>query len=291
MRAALTVEMYLNKGLFYVGSTEWPDYRLYDSLDESIAANDTHLLIRAISQTIPVRVSVSDSHGPAPHGHLIYDGTLVLPDEKLYVGTHYLGGPHSILPIGSPKRVLVYADEIGHEASRFEVILDPAHIPDVQDPRRWPPTPTMAPEQRELPANDLGIWLDGHDRARLRLRQAYLIVVSRALDGQLDAAAFAVPANNLDGDIRTARISTDYFLRSVVKSWLRWLDPGISAALARNAVDSARDVLVDHLAESDAAANIAAQMVAATDDVLSRSLGYGVLLWEEIGRASDAPSA
>src|SRR5207244_4234353 len=78
VKATLVVEMYLNNGLFYVGSTEWPDLELHDGLDESLAANDTHLLLKAISQTIPVRVSVCNSHGLAPRGHLIYDGTLVL---------------------------------------------------------------------------------------------------------------------------------------------------------------------------------------------------------------------
>lgn len=288
MNAALTVEMYLNNGLFYVGSTDWPAEELHDNFDDAISANDTHLLLRAVTQVMPVRVTVSGAHGPAPRGHLIYDGTLVLADGKLYIGAHYLGGPHAILPIGSPHRVLVYADEIGREASRFAVILDPEHVPDHQEPQSWPPTPTMAPERRDNPATDLGVWLDDHDRARLRLHQAYLIVQRRARQAHLDAAAFAAAVKDLVGDVRKTRISTDYLLRAEVKSWLRWLDPGITDALARSAVDSARDVLIEHLASGDAMDVVATRMVVATEQILCHGLGYHVLLWEEeVGRSRD----
>jgi hypothetical protein len=57
------------------------------------------------------------------------------------------------------------------------------------------------------------------------------------------------PVKHLAGDVRTARIGTDYLLRAMVKSWLRWLDLDITDTLARTAVDSARDVLIEHLAE------------------------------------------
>ena len=287
MNASLVVEMTLNNGLFYVGSTESPADELHASFDDAVAANETHLLLRAVAQVMPVRVTVSGPHGPAPRGHLIYDGTLVLPDSKLYIGTHYLGGPHAVLPIGPRHRVLVYADEIGREASRFAVILDPEHVPDDQEPRNWPPTPTMAPGRRENPATDLGVWLDAHDRARLRLHQAYLIVQRRAQQAHLDAPAFAAPVKVLAGDIRTARIGTDYLLRAVVKSWLRWLDPDITDALARTAVDSARDVLIEHLATKDATDDVAARMVEATEQALCHGLGYHVLLWEEAVRSQD----
>lgn len=284
MNAALTFEIYLNNGLFYIGSTGFPADDLHDKSGDAIAANDTHLLLRAVSQEMPVRVSVSGAHGPAPRGHLIYDGTLTLPDGKLYIGTHYLGGPHAILPSGFSHRVLVYADEIGREASRFAVVLDPEHVPDEQDLRRWPPTPAMAPERRDNLATDLGVWLDDHDRARLRLHQAYLIVQRRAREAHLDAAAFAVPANDLTGDVRKARIGTDYLLRSMVKSWLRWLDPDVTHAHARSAVDAARDVLIEHLGTRDAADVVATRMVAATEHVLCHGLGYHVLLWQETGQ-------
>jgi len=285
VNASLVVEMTLNNGLFYIGSTNWPADELHADFDDAIAANDTHLLLRAVTQVMPVRVTVSGTHGPAPRGHLIYDGTLAFPDGKLYVGTHYLGGPHAILPVGSRHRVLVYADEIGDEASRFAIILDPERVPDDQEPRSWPPTPLMAPERRDNPATDLGVWLDAHDRARLRLHQAYLIVQRRARQAHLDKAAFATPVKDLVDDVRKARISTDYLLRAEVKSWLRWLDPGITDALARSAVDSARDVLIERLASSDPTDVIATRMVVATEQILCRGLGYHVLLWEEEGRS------
>lgn len=287
MNASLVVEMTLNNGLFYIGSTNWPADELHADFDDAIAANDTHLLLRAVTQVMPVRVTVCGPHGPAPRGHLIYDGTLLLPDGKLYVGTHYLGGPHAILPIGPRHRVLVYADEIGREASRFAVILDPERVPDDQEPRTWPPTPTMAPERRENPATDLGVWLDAHDRAQLRLHQAYLTVQRRALEAHLDAPVFAASVKDLTGDIRTARIGTDYLLRAMVKSWLRWLDPDITNALARTAVDNARDVLIEHLTTKDATDLVAARMVAATEHALCHGLGYHVLLWEETERSQD----
>jgi hypothetical protein len=140
--------------------------------------------------------------------------------------------------------VLVYADEIGREASRFAVMIDPEHVPGDREPRSWPPTPMMAPERRDNPATDLGVWLDDHDRARLRLHQAYRIVRRCALDAHLDAAAFAAPVKDLEGDVRTARIGTDYLLRAEVKSWLRWLDPGITDTLARS-IDRSRDEITD----------------------------------------------
>ena len=126
MNAALVVEMYVNNGQFYIGSTDMPPYDLELGPDDVIAACGTHLLVSAITQTIPVRVSVSGTHGQAG-GHLIYDGSLTLPGEKLYIGTHFFGGPHAVLPFNSlsPHRVLVFADEVGPEASRFSVILDP----------------------------------------------------------------------------------------------------------------------------------------------------------------------
>ncbi|NUP49787.1 MAG: hypothetical protein HOW97_21120 [Catenulispora sp.] len=280
MSAALTVEMYLNNGQFYIGSTDWPALELKVGFDAAIAANDTHLLLRAVSQSMPVRVSVSTGHSAAPRGHLIYDGMLSLPDGKLYVGTHHLGGPYAILPIGFSYRVLVYADEVGREASRFAVVLDPEHVPDDQDLRRWPPAPTMKSAPRDNPATDLGVWLDGHDRARLRLQQAYRIVQRGALEGHLDAAACAVPVKDLVGDIRKARIGTDFLLRGMVKPWLRLLDPDVTEALAHAAVDSARDVLVKHLATQETTDVVATRMVEATDGVLGRGLGYHVLLWK-----------
>ena len=74
-------------------------------------------------------------------------------------------------------------------------------------------------------------------------------------------------------------------LRAEFKSWLRWLDPGITDALARSAVDGARDVLIEHLASGDPTDVIATRMVVATEQILCRGLGYHILLWEEEGRS------
>jgi len=41
-----------------MGSTDWPAEELYENFDDSLAGNDTQLLLKAVTQVMPVRQKI-----------------------------------------------------------------------------------------------------------------------------------------------------------------------------------------------------------------------------------------
>lgn len=200
-----SLELYLNRGLLFVGSTGDPldEDELFAMLgDRERAASwsDSHVMVRVRAQIALVRVEIWHRHAPIV-GDVVFDGIVNLPDGILAVSEFdKINTVRRNVGTWGDHRITVRVDDRG-EASRVMVIRDcgEAEAPLTSVPGHELPAVTVAAGETLSSVTELDLILATHDLPLARLAAAIKLLLLR-------------------GDLER------YTVQKFVE-WLRWIHP------------------------------------------------------------------
>jgi hypothetical protein len=205
-------ELYLNRGLLFVGSTDEPSGRLLPAgVGERKAAtsSDGHVMVRVRSQIALVRVEIWHRRSPVV-GDVVFEGDLNLPDGVLTVSEFDgINSARTKVGAGGAHRITVRVDD-GGEASRVVVVRDCAEsrTPLTSVPGHELPSVTVDGDEVLTPTAELALLLSTHDLPLARLAGAIkILLVGGGPSG--------------------------YAVRMIVE-WLRWIHPARRASDCRS---------------------------------------------------------
>lgn len=204
-------DLYLNRGLLFVGSTgdPWDEDELFakpsDGERTVALSSGSHVMIRVRAQIALVRVEIWHRHCPIV-GDVVFDGTLNLPDGILTVSEFdKLNSAQNKVGALGDHRITVRVDDQG-EASRVMVIRDcPDGERSLTSARGHElPAVTIADEEILVPVDELGLILSTHDLPLARLAASIKLLLTR-------------------------HELSKYAVRMIVE-WLRWMHPTARSA-------------------------------------------------------------
>ena len=206
-----SLDLYLNRGLLFVGSTgdPWDEQELFakprDGERTVALSSDSHVMIRVRAQVALVRVEIWHRRCPIV-GDVVFDGTLNLPDGILTVSEFdKLTSAQKKVGAGGDHRITIRVDDQG-EASRVMVIRDCAadERPLTSARGHDLPAVTSAADEVLSPIDELGLILSTHDLPLARLAASIKILLIHN-----DLSKYAV---------------------TMIVEWLRWVHPMARAA-------------------------------------------------------------